>query len=388
MPALGQRMGARRRERCALWHRPPLISRRLMHGAHALSIRHSPAGACRAGCGRPVVPQYMAVASVRACLSARRLLAGLLQQPARAVASARPWAARRLSSAPPRRSGLGGGGGGLGGGAGPRQLPLFALPSWRIARKSEEELEAAVLAGEAGSARFPFKVRVWRRSEALHGRRCRPWLHPLPPHPPLLTPPLPQDEFEVAKGSFVSGEQVVGTLSPLMTAERVARIEAVCAARTFNVLPIVEHIYDMVRRECAVCLGGEDGGPVMHAACDRAPGGARGGGQRWRQRTGGQAQQAQTCTPRMLSLLQGNLAAICRSADGARAAAAPCPACLSPVGALPASACSFTSLSRALSPPPVVNGLCAPCSPGLRRAARGAQPGRLAVQAGTLCWCL
>lgn len=50
----------------------------------------------------------------------------------------------------------------------------------------------------------------------------------------------------MAKGTFVSAEQVVATLTPLMTPERIARIESVVAARTFNVLPIVEHIYDMV----------------------------------------------------------------------------------------------------------------------------------------------
>ncbi|EFN57254.1 hypothetical protein CHLNCDRAFT_21737 [Chlorella variabilis] len=58
-------------------------------------------------------------------------------------------------------------------------------------------------------------------------------------------PRLLQDEFEVAKGLTISGQQVVDTLTPLMTQDRIQRIERVCAARTFNVLPIVESIYDM-----------------------------------------------------------------------------------------------------------------------------------------------
>ena len=57
------------------------------------------------------------------------------------------------------------GGASSGGGGGGRQLPLFALPSYRLARKNEEDLAAAGEGGVDGEeasksgGRFPFKVR-------------------------------------------------------------------------------------------------------------------------------------------------------------------------------------------------------------------------------------
>ncbi|PSC73042.1 RNA methylase CR004 [Micractinium conductrix] len=93
-----------------------------------------------------------------------------------------------------------------------RQLALFALPSYKLARKSDEEIEAAAAAGTAESSggRFPFK-----------------------------------DEYEIAKDLKLSAAQVFAALTPLMTQDRIERIDEVCAQRTFNVLPVVEHLYDM-----------------------------------------------------------------------------------------------------------------------------------------------
>ncbi|PRW57757.1 RNA methylase [Chlorella sorokiniana] len=130
-------------------------------------------------------------------------------------------ARRGLSSAPAPGGGGGSGGSCVGGGRGPRGLRLFSVPGgWRMARKSEEELAAEIEAG-SGSQRFPFK-----------------------------------DEFEVARGVVLNAEQVVETLQPLMTAERIERIEQVCASRTFNVLPILEAPYDLGNL-AAVCRSGD-----------------------------------------------------------------------------------------------------------------------------------
>ena len=73
------------------------------------------------------------------------------------------------------------GGGSGGGGGGSRQLPLFAVPSYRLARKSEEDLAAEAaqggdVGGEDGSrsgGRFPFKVRGLGNAICPHTRACR-----------------------------------------------------------------------------------------------------------------------------------------------------------------------------------------------------------------------
>lgn len=86
-----------------------------------------------------------------------------------------------------------------------RRQTLFschALPDYKIARKP---LDKAVASG----SRFP-----WR------------------------------DSFELSKDTILDASTIMDTLKPLMTDERIARIEQVCAHRTFNVLPIVEHPYD------------------------------------------------------------------------------------------------------------------------------------------------
>lgn len=198
LPALGaagewaRRVGAARAVAAAAASRPsgrpscmPLVQFTLKAARVCFDLV-APAKACHS----------MAASGVRACLPrAHRLLAGLQQhQPVRAVAGSRQYARRLSSSAPPRRTGqLGGGlvgGRGLGGGPGPRQHWLFALPSWRIARKSEEELEAAVLAGAESGARFPFKVGLRRllllpACGVLHGfpRHAPPEpLLPIPHH--------------------------------------------------------------------------------------------------------------------------------------------------------------------------------------------------------------
>ncbi len=146
-------------------------------------------------------------------------------------------AARRgLSSAP--APGGGSGGSSVGGGRGPRNLRLFSVPGgWRMARKSEEELAKELEEG-SGSPRFPFKVRrsrsaavpaACRHSVTITCRRQTQCSCALPTHcqlPPNWRFHL-QDEFEIARGLVLNAEQVVETLQPLMTPERIARIERV-----------------------------------------------------------------------------------------------------------------------------------------------------------------
>ena len=86
-----------------------------------------------------------------------------------------------------------------------RTAPLTtnALPDYKIARKP---LELSI----AEASRFP-----WR------------------------------DEFEVARDVYLNAEGIINALGPFMTEERLSRIERVCANRTFDVLPIVEHPYDL-----------------------------------------------------------------------------------------------------------------------------------------------
>lgn len=128
--------------------------RQRMHAPSTAPIQqHRDAWSIRQGviCTRSIA--RAALAMLRSVLAA--------SQPQRALPLLNPqWA--RLPLAPARR-GLSGppapGGGSGGGRTGPRSLKLFSVPGgWRMARKSEEELEAEALAG-AGSQRFPFKVR-------------------------------------------------------------------------------------------------------------------------------------------------------------------------------------------------------------------------------------
>jgi hypothetical protein len=85
------------------------------------------------------------------------------------------------------------------GGSG-RQLPLFALPPYPLARKNEEDLAAAGEGGEGeaeaskSGGRFPFKVR--RSTECPHALlHTRPRLLPArlpacwPPVIPIMHPP-------------------------------------------------------------------------------------------------------------------------------------------------------------------------------------------------------
>ena len=129
-------------------------------------------------------------------------------------------------------------GGSSGTSGGGRQLPLFALPSYRLARKSEEDLAAAAEGGEDGEegsksgGRFPFKVRRRARSgastlTAAAGLVAASPAACIPSHAPHCTA-VPQDEFEIARGVVISGQQVVETLTPLMTQERIQRIDQVC----------------------------------------------------------------------------------------------------------------------------------------------------------------
>lgn len=115
-----------------------------------------------------------------------------------------------------------------------RSLEAFALPAYKIARKSEDEMAGAV--GELSSPsgpRFPFKVRP--RHPATPERPAGPWPalphRHLPSHWLLRTRALccAQDEFEISKGLVLSGQQVVDTLAPLMTPERMQRIDEVGA---------------------------------------------------------------------------------------------------------------------------------------------------------------
>ncbi|KAL4516567.1 hypothetical protein Ndes2437B_g00692 [Nannochloris sp. 'desiccata'] len=78
-----------------------------------------------------------------------------------------------------------------------------ALPDYKIARKPLEE-------SIAEGSRFP-----WR------------------------------DEFELSREIILDAQTVISTLGPLMTKERLERIEKVCSNRTFDIVPIVEHPYDL-----------------------------------------------------------------------------------------------------------------------------------------------
>ena len=82
-------------------------------------------------------------------------------------------------------------------------IPPGALPDYRIARKY---LETSL----AEASRFPWK-----------------------------------DEFELGHDVILDADTVINTLGPFMTEDRLARIEKVCSNRTFDVLPIVEHPYDL-----------------------------------------------------------------------------------------------------------------------------------------------
>lgn len=54
-----------------------------------------------------------------------------------------------------------------------------------------------------------------------------------------------KDEFELGKGIVLDAETIIETLKPLFTQDRLDRIDIVATNRTFNVLPIVQHPYDM-----------------------------------------------------------------------------------------------------------------------------------------------
>lgn len=88
-------------------------------------------------------------------------------------------------------------------GGGQSQSLGHGLPSYQLARLS---LEEAVALG----SRFPWK-----------------------------------DEFELRKDLILNADTITETLRPLFTQDRLDRIDVVAANRTFNVLPIVQHPYDM-----------------------------------------------------------------------------------------------------------------------------------------------
>lgn len=79
---------------------------------------------------------------------------------------------------------------------------LHSLPNYQIARKTLEELLET-------NNRFPWK-----------------------------------DEFEMSREVKVSASTIIELMTPLLTDERLQRIEDVCCKRTFDILPIVEHPYD------------------------------------------------------------------------------------------------------------------------------------------------
>jgi tRNA C32,U32 (ribose-2'-O)-methylase TrmJ len=54
-----------------------------------------------------------------------------------------------------------------------------------------------------------------------------------------------RDEFELSREIKLDAATVINTLAPFMTEDRLERIEKVCSKRTFDVLPIVEHPYDL-----------------------------------------------------------------------------------------------------------------------------------------------
>lgn len=56
---------------------------------------------------------------------------------------------------------------------------------------------------------------------------------------------FPIDLSEMTDGKQLDANEIINMLAPFMTEERVDRIQAVAAKRTFNVLPIVEGLYDM-----------------------------------------------------------------------------------------------------------------------------------------------
>lgn len=92
--------------------------------------------------------------------------------------------------------------------------PLSALPHYQIARKDF--------------------------SDAVKEQSRFPW----------------RDEFELAKGTVASSEDIIRTLEPLMTSERANRMQLVAAKRTFDCLPILEHPYDLGNM-AAVCRSAE-----------------------------------------------------------------------------------------------------------------------------------
>lgn len=53
------------------------------------------------------------------------------------------------------------------------------------------------------------------------------------------------DKFEVSKGEYITSDDIGRLLLPLIGEERQQRFDRVVANRTFNVLPIVEGLYDM-----------------------------------------------------------------------------------------------------------------------------------------------
>lgn len=85
-----------------------------------------------------------------------------------------------------------------------------AVPDYKIARRAIDELASA-------GTRFP-------------------WI----------------DDFQLDKDLKVDAETVISTLAPLLTEDRMTRIDTVIAKRTFNVLPILEQPYDM-GNVAAVC---------------------------------------------------------------------------------------------------------------------------------------
>eukprot|EP00887_Chlorella_sp_A99_P003681 scaffold7.g3681.t1 len=127
----------------------------------------------------------------------------------------------------------------------PSFSPAAMLPLYQVARKPNAELYAAC------ASRFPYA-----------------------------------DSFEIRKGLCINADAVIGVLSPLLTDERLARFDAVCRERTFNVLPIVEGMYDMGNL-AAVCRSADALGcgavHVIRGEADRYKQSKRtsGGSEKW-----------------------------------------------------------------------------------------------------------
>ena len=95
------------------------------------------------------------------------------------------------------------------------------------------------------------------------------------------------DEFELSREVKVDAQTLISTLGPLMTEERLERIEKVCSNRTFDILPIVEHPYDLGNL-AAVCRSADALGcgavhVIRNASDERFKQSARtsGGAEKW-----------------------------------------------------------------------------------------------------------